>query len=123
MWKKNPVQSKTQTSFAFKLHMNDVHLEVFNNQTFNQDGNGSAILKIDYYNALDSLFQHLPIEEKVVKIEVNRIRNGYFVDILTSVDIRELLKNRGKVVRTYEGVLREVFKRSPFKKVIEKMFA
>ena len=52
------------------------------------------------------------------------MRKGYVIDKLTSVDIQEILKNRGKVIEIYEGVIyRENFKISPFRKVIEKLFA
>ena len=104
--------------------MNDVYVEAFNNQSFNEDGDESAILTIKYHNPLDLIFQHLPVKEKVKKIEVNRMRNGYIIDTLTSVDIQEIVKIGGKVVEIYEGVIyRENFKVSPFRKVIEKLFA
>ena len=48
---------KIETGFAFKPHMNDVYIETFTSQTFNQDGNESAILKIKYYNPPNLLFQ------------------------------------------------------------------
>ena len=68
--------------------------------------------------------QHLPIKEKVDKMEINRMRNGYIIDHLTSVDIKEIVKIGGKVVEIYEGVIyRENFKVSPFRKVIDKLFA
>ena len=52
------------------------------------------------------------------------MRNGYIVDTLTSVDIQEIVKIGGKVIEIYEGVIyRENFKLSPFRKVIEKLFA
>ena len=52
------------------------------------------------------------------------MRKGYIIDILTSVDIQEILKIGGKVIEIYEGVIyRENFKKSPFGKVIEKLFA
>ena len=123
MWDKNSVYPKIETGFAFKPHMNDVYVEAFNNQSFNEDGDESAILTIKYYNPSDLIFQHLPIKEKVKKIEVNRMRNGYIIDTLTSVDIQEIVKIGGKVVEIYEGVIyRENFKISPFRKV-EKLFA
>ena len=104
--------------------MNNVYVEAFSNQTFNQDGNESAILKIKYYNPPDSVFQHLPVKEKVKKIEVNRLRNGYIFATLTSVDFQEIVEISGKVIEIYEGVIyRENFKISPFRKVIEKLFA
>ena len=66
----------------------------------------------------------MPIKEKVKKIEVNRMRNGYIIDRLTSVNIQEIVKIGGKVVDVYEGVIyRENFKVGPFRKVIEKLFA
>ena len=104
--------------------MNDVYVEAFNNQTFNENGDESAILTIKYYNPPDLIFQHLPVEEKNKEIEVNRMRNGYIIDTLTSVDIQEIVENGGKVIEIHEGVsYRENFKVSPFRKVIEKLFA
>ena len=56
-------------------------------------------------------------------MEINRMRNGYIVDTLTSVDIQEIIKIGGKVVEVFEGVIyRENFKVSPIKKVIDKIF-
>ena len=124
MWDENSVYPKIETGFAFKPHMNNVYVEVFNNQTFNQNGDESAILTIKYYNPPNLIYQHLPVKEKVKNIEVNRMRNGYIIDTLTSVDICEIVKIGGRVIQIYEGVLyRENFKVSLFRKVIEKLFA
>ena len=124
MWDENSVYPKTETGFAFTPHMNDVYVEAFNNETFNEDGNESAILRIKYYNPPNLIFQHLPVKEKVKNVEVNRMRNGYIIDTLTSVDICEIVKIVGKVIQIYEGVIhRENFRINPFRKVIEKLFA
>ena len=124
MWDENSVYPKIETGFAFKPHMNDVYVEAFNNQTFNEDGDESSILTIKYYNPPDIIFQPLPVKEKVKKIEGNRMRNGYIIDTLTSADIQEIVKIGGKVIEIYAGVFyRENFKISPFRKVIEKLFA
>ena len=124
MWDVNSVYPKIKTGYAFKLHMNIVYVEAFNNQTFNQDGDESAILRIKYYNPCDLIFQHLPVGEKVKTIEVNRMRNGYIIETLTSVDIQEIVKTGGRVIEICEGVIyRENFKISPFRKVIIKLFA
>ena len=49
--------------------------------------------------------------------------NGYNVDTLTSVDVQEIVKNGGKVIEIYEGVIyREHFEVSPFKNVVDKLF-
>ena len=92
--------------------MNKWLVHRFNNQTFTQ---GSAILKIKYYNPKNLIVQHLPIKEKEKKIEINRMRNGYIVDTLTSVDIQEIVKIGGEVIEIYEGVIyRENLKINPF---------
>ena len=65
MWDESSVYPKIESGFAFKPHMNDVFVKAFNNQTFNEDGNESAILRIKYYNPRNLIFQHLPGKEKV----------------------------------------------------------
>ena len=89
--------------------MTDVYVEACNNQTYNEDGDESAILTIKYHNPPNLIFQHLPIKEKFKKIEVNRMRNGYIIDTLTSVDIQEIVKIGGKVIDIYEGVVFQIF--------------
>ena len=48
IWDEKSVYPKIETGFAFKPHMNDIYVEAFNNQTFNEDGDESAILTIKY---------------------------------------------------------------------------
>ena len=100
--------------------MNGKIVEKFRNQTFTQ---GSAILKIKYFNPKNLIVQHFPVKEKEKKIEVNRMRNGYITQVLISVDIQEIVKIGGKVFEIYEGVIyRENYKVSPVKKVIDDLF-
>ena len=47
--------------------MKDIYKEAFNNQTFNEDGDESAILGLKYYNPPDLIFQRLPGKEKIKK--------------------------------------------------------
>ena len=122
MWDGNIVYPKTETGYAFRPHMNDVFVNEVNNQTFNQDGNDSSILKLNFYNPPNLVFQHLPVEEKVEKLGNNKMRNGCITDILTSVDLCEFVKMGGKVIRIYEGVIyQESFKVLPSRKVIKKL--
>ena len=51
------------------------------------------------------IVQHLPVKEKEKKNEVNRMRNGYIIQVLTSVDIQEIVKIGSKVIEIYEGVV------------------
>ena len=121
IWDEKSIYPRIETGYAFTRDMNKFLVHKFNNQNFNQ---GSAILKIKYYNPKNLIVQHLPVKEKENKLEINRMRNGYIIDFLTSVDIQEIVKIGGKVIEIYEGVIyRENFKISPFIKVIDIIFA
>ena len=51
------------------------------------------------------------------------MRYGYIVDVLTSVDIQEIVQIGSKVIQINEGVIcRENFNVSPFKEVVDKLF-
>ena len=101
--------------------MNDELIEIFNTGNFTQ---GSAILKIKYYNPKNLIAQHLPVKEKEKKIDIIRMRNGYIIDYLTSADIQENVKIGGEVIEIYESVICcENFRVSPFRNVIDKLFA
>ena len=114
------IYPRIKTGYAFTPVMSNELVEKLNNQTFTQ---GSATLKIKYYNRKNLIVQHIPNKEQVKKMQINRMRNGYIVNTLTSVDNQEIVKMSGKVVEIYEGVFyRENFKVSPFKKLIDKMF-
>ena len=114
------IYRRIETGYAFTTNMNDELVEKLNTQTFTQ---GSAIIKTKHYNPKSLIVQHIPVKERVKKIEINRMRNGYIVDVLTSVDIPEIVRIGCEVVEIYEGVVyRESFKVSPFKKVIDELF-
>ena len=120
MWDEKSIYPRIETGCAFTRDMNKFLVHNFNNGNFNQ---GSAILKVKYYNPKNLIVQHIPVKEKKGKIEINRMGNGYIVDTLTSVDIQEIIKIGGKVIQIYEGVInRENFKVSPFRKIIDILF-
>ena len=121
MWDKNRIYPKIETGYAYTKDMNDELVEKFNNQSFIQ---GSALLKIKYYYPKYLVDQHLSVKEREDKSETNRMRNRYITQVLTSVDIREIVKIGVKVIEIYESVLyRDNFKINPFEKVIDKLFA
>ena len=76
MWDEKTVYPKIENGFAFKLYMNDVFVGVFIIQSFHQDGNQSAIVKLNFYEKPDLVFQLLPIRERVENIEINRMKKG-----------------------------------------------
>ena len=114
MWDENSVYPKVESVCAFKPHMKNFFVETFKHETFNKNSDESAILKTKFYHPADLIIQHLPIKGKVKNNEVNRMRNGYIVDVLTSVDIQEVVKNGGKVIQIYEGVFYRDFQHVAF---------
>ena len=98
-WHEILVYPTIETGFAFKPLLHKIFVNAFNNQTFSQDCIGPARLGIIYYNPLDPIFQHLPVKERVKNIDVNRTRNGYIIDTLTSVDVQEKVEVGGKVIQ------------------------
>ena len=93
-WDEKAIYPEIESGFVFRPHMNEIYVEAFNVQTFNQNGTENEILITKYYNPLNLIFQHLPGKEKVKSIEVNRTSNGYILMFLTNVDIQEIVKKR-----------------------------
>ena len=61
MWEKNGIYPRTETGYAFTRDMNDELVEKFNTVNFTQ---GSAVLRIKYYNPKNLIVQHLPNKER-----------------------------------------------------------
>ena len=61
MWVEKSIYPRIETGYAYTRDMNDELVENVNNQTFTQ---GSAILKIKYYNPKNLIVRHLPVKEK-----------------------------------------------------------
>ena len=121
MWDENNIYPRIERGNADTPDTNEKFKKKYNTGSFTK---GSATLEIKYYNPRNLIVQHLPVKEHEKKIEINRLRNGYIIDTLTSVDIQEIAKFGGKVIQIYEGVIcRENFKGSPFRNVIDKLFA
>ena len=111
---------KIETGYAFTPYMNDEIVKKFTEGFFTQ---GSAFLKVKYYDPKNLIVQHLPLKERVKKMEIYRMRNVSIIGALTSVDIQEITETGGEVIENHEGVIYgENFKVSPFKKVIHKFF-
>ena len=67
MWDCESVYPKTETGFAFKPHMNKTYVEAFNNQTFNEDGDESGILKKNITILLILYFNIYQLKKKLKK--------------------------------------------------------
>ena len=62
---------------------------------------------MNFYNPEETLLKHVPVEEKLGKIEIICLKNGVITDTLTGVDIQETVKIVEKVIEVYEGILIE----------------
>ena len=91
------IYPRIETGYAYTKDMNEELVKKFNTQTFTRR---SAILKIKFYKPKNLIVQHLPVREREKKKEINRMRKGYIVDTLPSVDIHEIVKIGGKVIET-----------------------
>ena len=121
MWDKNSRHPKVESGYAFEKHMNDEVVEKFIIQIFTQR---SAILETKFYNPKNLIVHHLPVKGEENQIEINRMRNGYITQVLTSVDFQEIAKIGGRVIEIYESAsYRENFKINPFEKVFTKLLA
>ena len=62
MWDEKSINPRIETGYVYTEDMNDELVEIFKTNTFNQ---GSANLKIQYYNPSNLIVQRLPVKEKV----------------------------------------------------------
>ena len=121
MWDEKSLYPRIETGYAYTKDFKDELVKKFNTDKLTH---GSAILKIKYYNPKNLIVQHLPLQEREKQIEVRRMGKAFIIDTLTSVDIQEIVKIGAKVTEIYEGVIyREKFEVSPFREVIDKLFA
>ena len=67
MWDENSIHPRSETGYAYTKDLNDELVKKFNNQTLTQ---GSAILKIKYYNPKNLIAQHLPVKENEKKLRL-----------------------------------------------------
>ena len=111
---------KIETGYAYTKDMNDELVKKFNYQTSTQI---STISKVKFYKPKNLIVQHLPDKVCEKKMEINRMRNGYIIQTLTSVDIQEIVKIGVKLIKIFESVIYgENFEVPPFKKVGDKKF-
>ena len=91
--------------------------------------NRSAFLTVIDHNPENLVFQHLPKEEKIKNPyrnnrleEMNGMRNGIIIDTLTSVDIFEVVKCGGVILKVYEGSFCHNLEYNPYTEFVTNMF-
>ncbi|ESO92187.1 hypothetical protein LOTGIDRAFT_162843 [Lottia gigantea] len=113
---------KAESASAFLPEEEEEFVKFFNEQKFRPR---TAILKVWFTNMF---FQPIPAKDKITftnkegKKETGtkiRFRNGFCSEVLTSVDIQEIVKASGKILRIFDGIVyEENFKTPPYRDYI-----
>ncbi|ESO88677.1 hypothetical protein LOTGIDRAFT_165463 [Lottia gigantea] len=116
---------KAESARAFLPEEEKEFVKLFNKQKFRPR---TAILKVWFEYPKKMLFQPIPAKDKITF--TNRIgqketgtkirfRNGFCHDVLTSVDIQEIVKSGGKIIRILDCIVYEGnFKTPPYRDYI-----
>ncbi|ESO97178.1 hypothetical protein LOTGIDRAFT_174563 [Lottia gigantea] len=101
---------KAESARPFLPEENIEFVKLFNEQKFRPR---TAILKV-WFQYPKNIFQPIPAKDKITftnrigKKETGtkiRFRNGFCSDVLTSVDIQEIVKAGGRIIKILDGML------------------
>ena len=117
MWDIKRIYAKKEEEYAFTKKLYIELVEKHDSQKLKQ---GSAIEKNYFLFIKIKYCKNYWLKKKLTKI--NRIRNGYIDDKITSVDIQGIKKRGGKIIQIYERVFySEIFKTAPFRKFFDEV--
>ncbi|ESO82642.1 hypothetical protein LOTGIDRAFT_155656 [Lottia gigantea] len=116
---------RAESGRPFLLEENKEFVKLFNEQKFRPR---TAILKVWFEYPKNMFFQPIPAKDKITftnkegKKEIGtkiRFRNGFCSDVLSSVDIQEIVKAGGRIIRILDGIVyEENFKTPPYRDYI-----
>ena len=99
---------KIETAKAIRHDCRDYLCELFKNGEW-KNLNKTGSFKVKYYNPENIVFQHMSPKENLFNDrknryeEMNRFRNGEIIQHLISVDIEEVVRSGGYIVKINEG--------------------
>ncbi|ESP02076.1 hypothetical protein LOTGIDRAFT_157222 [Lottia gigantea] len=114
---------KAESARAFQPKKEeDEFVKLFNEQKFRPR---TAILKVRFEYPTNMFFQSIQAKDKITYTNKEgnketctkiRFRNGFCSDVLTSVDIQEIVKAGGRIIRILDGIVyEENFKTPPYR--------
>ncbi|ESO84692.1 hypothetical protein LOTGIDRAFT_168560 [Lottia gigantea] len=116
---------REESGRPFLPEENKEFVKLFNEQKFRPK---TAILKVWFEYPKNMFFQPIPAKDKITytnkegKKETDtkiRFTNGFCHDVLTSVDIQEIVKAGGRIIRILDGIVyEEIFKTPPYRDYI-----
>ena len=115
--------SKIETAKAILPESSDLLCELFNTGNWSSL-NKNGFFKVLYHSSKENILQHLPINEKVYnpktkkEEQINVFRNGEIIDHVTSIDLEEIVRVGGRVLKFFEGFICDQLEYSPFYEII-----
>ena len=112
-----------ETARAIRLEDSDYFCELFIDREW-ENLNKRGFFKIKFYQPENLVFQHMSVKEKVFNDrknrykEINRFRNGDITQHMTSVDIEEVVRQGGYIVKILEGFICDNLEFNPFERFI-----
>jgi hypothetical protein len=122
---KNSEFPKAESSRPIKQEEKKHFTNLFNQQNFRPR---TGIFKVYYEYPTDLFLQNMPAKDSFIlddekKTDLVRFRNGKIYDVLTSVDIQEIVRCGGRIICIFDGIVYdENFQESPFKKYVEELY-
>ena len=113
--------SKIDTAKAGSIKDSNYLCELFNNGDW-KSLNKSGFYKVRYYNPKEFIIQHMSGKENVFiyrkkrSEEINRFKNGDIIQHLSSVDIEEVVRSGGYIVKMLEGFICDNLEFNPFER-------
>ena len=112
-----------ETARAIKLEDSNNLCELFINEKW-KNLYKSGFFRVSCYNRKEIIFQHMSVKRSAFidcknrYEEINHFRNGDIVQHLTSVDIEEVVKSGGFIVKILEGFICDNLEFNPFERFI-----
>ena len=119
---------KIETAIAIKKEDCARLCEIFNTAEWKKINN-SIFFDVKYYNPENIISQHMSVKEQNFNAikkrweEVNRFRNGYIRQHLTSIDIEGIVRVGGVITEFFEGFICDNLGYNPFEKFVLDMTA
>ena len=86
--------------------------------------NKKGFFEVSYCNSKEIVFQHMSVKENAFNVRknrcegINRFRNGDITQHLTCVDIEEVVRSEGYIVKILEGFICDNLEFNPFERFL-----
>ena len=112
-----------KTAKVIRPEDSDYLCELFSNREW-KNLNKTGFFKVSYHNPKEIIFQRMSVKENVFNDrkhrfeEINRFRNGEITQHLTSVDVEQIVRSGGYIVKVLEANICVNLQFNPFERFI-----